>query len=87
MRSRASISISIEGKTLALVGESGCGKSTLARILTLIDAQTSGELTIRGNPVNIAKKKSVRRHASTDSDRLPEPLWLAQSAPEGGSRS
>jgi dipeptide transport system ATP-binding protein len=45
------------GETLALVGESGCGKSTLARILTLIDAQTSGELLIRGNPVNIAKKK------------------------------
>ena len=47
----------IEGETLALVGESGCGKSTLARILTLIDAQTSGDLLIRGNSVNINKGK------------------------------
>jgi len=42
------------GKTLAIVGESGCGKSTLARILTLIDAQTSGILRIDGEMINIA---------------------------------
>ncbi|SNZ08401.1 ABC transporter ATP-binding protein [Cohaesibacter gelatinilyticus] len=42
------------GETLALVGESGCGKSTLARILTLIDAQTSGQLTIGGQDIDIA---------------------------------
>ncbi len=30
------------GTTLAVVGESGCGKSTLARMLTMIDAQSSG---------------------------------------------
>ncbi|KAA6204430.1 MAG: ATP-binding cassette domain-containing protein [Candidatus Tokpelaia sp.] len=42
------------GKTLAIVGESGCGKSTLARILTLIDAQTAGELQIEGEIINIA---------------------------------
>ena len=42
-----SISLRLErGKTLAVVGESGSGKSTLARILTLIDAPTSGELFI-----------------------------------------
>ena len=46
-----------EGETLALVGESGCGKSTLARILTLIDAQTSGELNIQGRQFNIEKQK------------------------------
>ena len=44
-----------KGKTLAIVGESGCGKSTLARIITLIDAATSGELFIDGNKVDIAK--------------------------------
>ncbi|WP_439271991.1 dipeptide ABC transporter ATP-binding protein [Pseudochrobactrum sp. HB0163] len=50
------VSFSVEkGKTLAIVGESGCGKSTLARILTLIDPQTSGELLIDGHPVNIAE--------------------------------
>ena len=44
-----------KGKTLAIVGESGCGKSTLARILTMIDPQTSGELLISGQDVNIAR--------------------------------
>lgn len=44
-----------KGKTLAIVGESGCGKSTLARILTMIDPQTSGELLIAGEDVNIAR--------------------------------
>ncbi|PLW78693.1 dipeptide ABC transporter ATP-binding protein [Cohaesibacter celericrescens] len=46
-----------KGETLALVGESGCGKSTLARILTLIDAQTSGTLNIQGTDINIDKLK------------------------------
>ncbi|POR48672.1 peptide ABC transporter ATP-binding protein [Bosea psychrotolerans] len=36
------------GKTLAVVGESGCGKSTLARMATLIEAPTSGALTLDG---------------------------------------
>jgi dipeptide transport system ATP-binding protein len=44
-----------KGKTLAIVGESGCGKSTLARIITLIDAPTSGELFIEGKQVDIAR--------------------------------
>ncbi|MEI5681498.1 MULTISPECIES: dipeptide ABC transporter ATP-binding protein [unclassified Mesorhizobium] len=49
------VSFSVEkGKTLAIVGESGCGKSTLARIITLIDPATSGELLIDGNKVDIA---------------------------------
>ena len=44
-----------KGKTLAIVGESGCGKSTLARIVTLIDPATSGDLFIDGNKVDIAR--------------------------------
>lgn len=49
------VSFTLEkGKTLAIVGESGCGKSTLARVLTLIDPQTSGELVIDGRTINIA---------------------------------
>ena len=36
------------GKTLAVVGESGCGKSTLARLLSLIETPTGGELIIDG---------------------------------------
>lgn len=43
------------GSTLAVVGESGCGKSTLARMLTMIDAQTSGSIEIDGLPIDISK--------------------------------
>jgi dipeptide transport system ATP-binding protein len=53
-----------KGKTLAIVGESGSGKSTLARILTLVDPQTSGELLIEGEPIDIRKtgvRKDLRR--------------------------
>jgi dipeptide transport system ATP-binding protein len=50
------VSFKVEkGKTLAIVGESGCGKSTLARIITLIDAATSGDLLIEGAKVDISK--------------------------------
>ena len=59
------VSFTVEkGKTLAIVGESGCGKSTLARILTLIDPATSGDLLIQGHKVDIAKgdlTKDLRR--------------------------
>ncbi|WP_201831205.1 ABC transporter ATP-binding protein [Microvirga zambiensis] len=59
------VSFTVEkGKTLAIVGESGCGKSTLARILTLIDPATAGELFIQGKKVDIAKgdlTKDLRR--------------------------
>ncbi|MHA6689658.1 ABC transporter ATP-binding protein [Devosia sp. A449] len=41
-----------KGKTLAVVGESGCGKSTLARMITLIDQPTAGEILIDGLPVD-----------------------------------
>jgi len=52
------VSLSVEkGKTLAIVGESGCGKSTLARIITLIDPATSGELSIDGVRVDIARDR------------------------------
>lgn len=43
-----------QGKTLAIVGESGCGKSTLARIVTMIDPASDGELFIDGKKVDIA---------------------------------
>ena len=43
-----------KGRTLAVVGESGCGKSTLARMITLIDQPTSGEILIDGQPASAA---------------------------------
>jgi dipeptide transport system ATP-binding protein len=39
------------GKTLAVVGESGCGKSTLARVVTMIEPQTEGELLLDGRKI------------------------------------
>jgi dipeptide transport system ATP-binding protein len=45
-----------QGKTLAIVGESGCGKSTLARMVTMIDPITEGEMLIDGNKVDIASE-------------------------------
>jgi dipeptide transport system ATP-binding protein len=39
------------GRTLAVVGESGCGKSTLARLVTLIEPPTAGQLLIDGKDV------------------------------------
>ncbi len=49
-----------KGRTLAIVGESGSGKTTLARILTLIDRQTSGELFMDGVAVDIGRTGVTR---------------------------
>jgi dipeptide transport system ATP-binding protein len=49
------------GKTLAVVGESGCGKSTLARMVSLIETPTSGELHLGG--VSIKTSAPDERHA------------------------
>ena len=56
LRAVKGVSLKVEkGKTLAIVGESGCGKSTLARIITMIDPATSGDLPIEGEKVDIAQ--------------------------------
>jgi dipeptide transport system ATP-binding protein len=47
------------GKTLAVVGESGCGKSTLARMVTMIEQPTAGELMVDG--VDMAKADASQR--------------------------
>ncbi|AHG44161.1 peptide ABC transporter substrate-binding protein [Rhizobium leguminosarum bv. trifolii CB782] len=44
------------GKTLAVVGESGCGKSTLARLVTMIENPTAGELLIDGKPARVGDR-------------------------------
>ena len=49
------------GKTLAVVGESGCGKSTLARLVTLIEPPTSGELRIEG--IDLATTDNATRRS------------------------
>jgi dipeptide transport system ATP-binding protein len=58
----AGVSFTLEaGRTLAVVGESGCGKSTLARLLTFIEAPTSGVLLIDGQDVAKADAPTRRR--------------------------
>ncbi|AVA20407.1 peptide ABC transporter ATP-binding protein [Rhizobium sp. LEGMi198b] len=48
------VSFSLQsGRTLAVVGESGCGKSTLARLVTMIEDPTAGELLIDGKPAKL----------------------------------
>jgi len=49
------------GQTLAVVGESGCGKSTLARLLTLIEQPTAGQLSLDGIDLATANKKRVEK--------------------------
>ncbi|HEY8594990.1 MAG TPA: dipeptide ABC transporter ATP-binding protein [Devosiaceae bacterium] len=48
------------GTTLAVVGESGCGKSTLARLLTMIEPASSGELTIDGHDVTAGSRRNLK---------------------------
>jgi dipeptide transport system ATP-binding protein len=55
------------GRTLAVVGESGCGKSTLARVVSLIEMPSAGELNLGGTdavkatpPQRQALRKSVQ---------------------------
>ncbi|MCW3475342.1 dipeptide ABC transporter ATP-binding protein [Limobrevibacterium gyesilva] len=50
-----------EGETLAVVGESGCGKSTLARVATLLETPTEGELHIDGHPTTDAAARQALR--------------------------
>ncbi len=47
--------------TLAVVGESGCGKSTLARLVTLIEQPTSGELRINGINTATARGAALKQ--------------------------
>ncbi len=51
------------GKTLAVVGESGCGKSTLARVVTMMENATSGDLEILGQkaePGLVEMRKAIQ---------------------------
>jgi dipeptide transport system ATP-binding protein len=57
----SNVSFTVEaGKTLAVVGESGCGKSTLARMVSLIETPTAGELSIGGVDVIKATEQGRR---------------------------
>ncbi|GJL81061.1 MAG: dipeptide ABC transporter ATP-binding protein [marine bacterium B5-7] len=50
----------VPGQTLSVVGESGCGKSTLARLVTLIEPPTAGQLWLDGKNVGEADHHTLR---------------------------
>lgn len=53
---RALDSVSFEvrsGETLAVIGESGSGKSTLTRLMTGLEAPTSGTILVNGEPARL----------------------------------
>lgn len=61
VKALAGATFSVEaGKTLAVVGESGCGKSTLARLLTMIEPATGGELLVDGVNVTDAASSDLK---------------------------
>ena len=49
------------GEVLALVGESGCGKTTLAKILLGLLPQTSGSVSLCGQPIDAVPRLQLAR--------------------------
>ena len=78
----AGVSFSVQaGRTLAVVGESGCGKSTLARLLTMIEAPTRGQLLIDGADV----ADTARQHSANAASqaRLRRAVQIVFQNPYG----
>lgn len=63
-----------KGRTLGIVGESGCGKSTLARMLTLMDEPTSGEIFYRGRDITRLSAGEKREHRQNVQMVFQDPL-------------
>ena len=51
-----------KGEIHALVGENGAGKSTLMKILFGMEAPSSGEIVLRGEPVRFSSSKDAIAH-------------------------
>ncbi|SCK32381.1 ABC transporter ATP-binding protein [Streptomyces sp. WMMB 322] len=48
------------GETLGVVGESGCGKSTLAKLVTSLEAPTSGSVRFKGEDVTRLSGRALK---------------------------
>lgn len=90
------------GQNVAIVGPSGCGKSTLLQILGVLDAPTSGSLTIDDvNPFELREREQAKfrndRIGFVFQDHHLLPQWnvlentllptLAQGSPDGAAVS
>ena len=56
------INLEVEsGEFVSVMGPSGCGKSTLLNLMGLLDAPTSGQVILGGNPITTYKDRLVAR--------------------------
>ena len=69
-----------EGETFGIVGESGSGKSTVLKAIAGLVQSTSAALTVDGQAGRAAPQP---RGPAPDAVRVPGPLRLAASAPDG----
>src|SRR5512138_1720600 len=60
-----------DGEFVCLLGPSGCGKSTLLRIITGLNAATSGQVLYRGQPL-----RGINPHATIVFQTFALYPWL-----------
>lgn len=66
------------GETMSLVGESGCGKTTTARMILLLEKQTSGSITFRGKEIGTLSGKWLREYRASVQAVFQDP-WSSMN--------